>query len=178
LRTEEDTAVISSDLASSRSDFDVGEGEPAIELSGFYEEDPTLPDDLYIEVKDPQSGPDEEPTRDRVLEETAFFAPGVMSSQATVDDLAGLPVSTQGYQFRLKEGVDPGLVAKDLEKAFAQNGLQAVAIKQEISDGSASQGLFNNLLMGFLGLGLLVGIAARSVVERRQQIGMLRALGF
>jgi len=56
LRTEEDTAVISSDLASSRSDFDVGEGEPAIELSGFYEEDPTLPDDLYIEVKDPQSG--------------------------------------------------------------------------------------------------------------------------
>src|SRR3712207_9283773 len=38
--------------------------------------------------------------------------------------------------------------------------------------------------MGFMGLGLLVGIAAlgviaaRSVVERRQQIGMLRALGF
>ena len=95
-----------------------------------------------------------------------------------------LPLPAQSYQFRLKDGVDPGPAAKDLEKAFAQNGLQAVAIKKEIEDGSASQGLFNNLLMGFMGLGLLVGIAAlgviaaRSVVERRQQIGMLRALGF
>ena len=40
------------------------------------------------------------------------------------------------------------------------------------------------LLRGFMALGLVVGIcalgviAARSVVERRQQIGMMRALGF
>jgi putative ABC transport system permease protein len=40
------------------------------------------------------------------------------------------------------------------------------------------------LLQGFMALGLLVGIAAlgvisvRSVIERRQQVGMLRALGF
>jgi len=42
----------------------------------------------------------------------------------------------------------------------------------------------NNLLEGFMGLGLVVGIAAlgvvatRAVVERRQQIGMMRAIGF
>jgi putative ABC transport system permease protein len=184
LRTEEDTAVISSDLAPSRSDFDVGDGEPAIKLSGFYGEDPTLPDDLYIQVEDPQSGKTRNLHVIGVLEDTAFFAPGVTSSRATVDDLAGSPLPAQSYQFRLKDGVDPGAAAKDLEKAFAQNGLQAVAIEKEIEDGSASQGLFNNLLMGFMGLGLLVGIAAlgviaaRSVVERRQQIGMLRALGF
>ncbi|MGI8403444.1 MAG: ABC transporter permease, partial [Thermomicrobiales bacterium] len=40
------------------------------------------------------------------------------------------------------------------------------------------------ILQGFMGLGLIVGIAAvgviayRAIVERRQQIGMLRALGF
>jgi putative ABC transport system permease protein len=40
------------------------------------------------------------------------------------------------------------------------------------------------LVQAFMGLGLLVGIAAlgviaiRSVVERRQQIGVLRAIGF
>ena len=119
-----------------------------------------------------------------VLEDTAFFAPGVTTSRTTVDEIAGSPVPAQSYQFRLKDGVDPGAAAKDLEKAFAKNGLQAVAIEKEIEDGSTSQGLFNNLLMGFMGLGLLVGIAAlgviaaRSVVERRQQIGMLRALGF
>ena len=41
-----------------------------------------------------------------------------------------------------------------------------------------------HLMEGFLGIGLLVGIAGigiisyRSVIERRQQIGMLRAIGF
>jgi putative ABC transport system permease protein len=183
LRTEKDTAVISSDLAPSRSNF-VGDEEPPIKLSGFYGEDPKLPNDLYIQVEDPQSGRTRNLHVIGVLEDTAFFAPGVTSSRATVDDLAGSPLPAQSYQFRLADGVNSEAVAKDLEKAFAQNGLQAVAIKKEIEDGSASQGLFNNLLMGFMGLGLLVGIAAlgviaaRSVVERRQQIGMLRALGF
>ena len=43
---------------------------------------------------------------------------------------------------------------------------------------------FNRLIQGFMGLGLIVGIAAlgvisaRAVVERRQEIGILRALGF
>ena len=184
LRTEKNTAVISSDLAPSRSNFNVGDGQPAIKLSGFYGEDKTLPKDLYIKVEDPESGETRNLHVIGVLEDTAFFAPGVTTSRATVDSLAGTPVPAQSYQFRLKDGVDPGTAAKDLEKAFAQNGLQAVAIKKEIEDGSTSQGLFNNLLMGFMGLGLLVGIAAlgviaaRSVVERRQQIGMLRALGF
>jgi putative ABC transport system permease protein len=184
LRTEKNTAVISSDLAPSRSNFEVGDGTTAIKLSGFYGDDPTLPDDLYVQVEDPHSGQTRSLRVIGVLEDTAFFAPGVTSSWATVDDIAGSPVPAQSYEFRLKDGVDSGEAAKDLEKAFAQNGLQAVAIKQEIEEGSASQGLFNNLLMGFMGLGLLVGIAAlgviaaRSVVERRQQIGMLRALGF
>ncbi|HEY6581530.1 MAG TPA: FtsX-like permease family protein, partial [Rubrobacter sp.] len=184
LRTEKNTAVISSDLAPTRSNFDVGDGAPSIKLSGFYGDDPTLPDDLYIRVEDPESGETRNLHVIGVLEDTAFFAPGVTTSQATVDSLAGAPVPAQSYQFRLKDGVDPGIAAKDLEKAFTENGLQAVAIKKEIEDGSTSQGLFNNLLMGFMGLGLLVGIAAlgviaaRSVVERRQQIGMLRALGF
>jgi putative ABC transport system permease protein len=43
---------------------------------------------------------------------------------------------------------------------------------------------FNRLIQGFMGLGLVVGVAAlgvisaRAVVERRQQIGVMRALGF
>jgi putative ABC transport system permease protein len=184
LRTEKNMAVISSDLAPTRENFEVGNPQPAIKLSGFYGEDKTLPKDLYLKVEDPESGETRNVQVIGVLEDTAFFAPGVTTSRATVDGLAGTPVPAQSYQFRLKDGVDPGTAAKDLEKAFAENGLQAVAIEKEIKDGSTSQGLFNNLLMGFMGLGLLVGIAAlgviaaRSVVERRQQIGMLRALGF
>src|SRR5947199_4823026 len=43
---------------------------------------------------------------------------------------------------------------------------------------------FEWLILGFLGLGLIIGVAAlgvitaRAVVERRQQIGVLRAIGF
>src|SRR4029453_6255641 len=42
----------------------------------------------------------------------------------------------------------------------------------------------NRLIQGFIGLGLVVGVvalgvvSARAVVERRQQIGVLRAIGF
>ncbi len=184
LRDEPNTAVISADLAPTRENFAFDGGQSSIELSGFYGDDPALPDDLYIRAEDPESGQTRELRIIGVLEDSAFFAPSVMTSAATIDDLAGSPVPAQSYQFRLADGAEAGAVTKDLEKAFAENGLQAVSVEQEIRDGSASQGLFNNLLMGFMGLGLLVGIAAlgviaaRSVVERRQQIGMLRALGF
>ena len=55
---------------------------------------------------------------------------------------------------------------------------------QELKDQQAAQRVIEQLLLGFLTLGLVVGVAAlgvistRAVVERRQQIGMLRALGF
>jgi len=184
LREEENTAVISAQLAPTRENFDFGDGPPSLELSGFYGDDPTLPDDVFIRAEGPESGRTRDLRVIGVMEDSAFFAPSVMTSAATVDGLAGSPVPAQSYQFKLSGGADAGAVTRDLEEAFAENGLQAVALEQEIRDGSASQGLFNNLLMGFMGLGLLVGIAAlgviaaRSVVERRQQIGMLRALGF
>ena len=53
-----------------------------------------------------------------------------------------------------------------------------------IRDGDATRRVVFLLLRGFMALGLVVGIcalgviSARSVVERRQQIGMMRALGF
>jgi putative ABC transport system permease protein len=53
-----------------------------------------------------------------------------------------------------------------------------------VDDVVASSLTFNRLIQGFLGLGLLVGVAAlrvisaRAVVGRRQQIGVMRAIGF
>jgi putative ABC transport system permease protein len=55
---------------------------------------------------------------------------------------------------------------------------------EEVKDYGRINEMFLNLMMAFMALGLIVGIAAlgviaaRSVVERRQQIGMLRAIGF
>jgi putative ABC transport system permease protein len=86
--------------------------------------------------------------------------------------------------FRIEEGVDAEATAKALEKQFLEHGMQAVVIEEEIRDIQNINLMMNSLLQGFMGLGLVVGIAAlgviaaRSVVERRRQIGVLRALGF
>ena len=71
-----------------------------------------------------------------------------------------------------------------LDKDFAESGLQTQVTAQIIRDNDTTRRIVFLLLRGFMSLGLVVGIcalgviAARSVVERRQQIGMMRALGF
>jgi putative ABC transport system permease protein len=184
LEEESNTAVISSFLAPSRSNFDLGETNPPVKLDGFYQEDEALPDDLYIHVKDPRSGEERDLRVIGVVDDVAFYAGDVMTSQNTVEKLAGAPVPAQTYMFKMTADADVAATARDLEEGFARNGLQATVLAEEIEDSSAADGIFNRLLTGFMALGLLVGIAAlgviaaRSVVERRQQIGMLRALGF
>jgi putative ABC transport system permease protein len=62
--------------------------------------------------------------------------------------------------------------------------MEADSFAQLVHDNISSSMVFLRLIEGFMGLGLVVGvaalgvIAARSVVERRQQIGVLRAVGF
>jgi putative ABC transport system permease protein len=64
------------------------------------------------------------------------------------------------------------------------NGAQADSFAKLVHDNVAGSMVFLRLIEGFMGLGLVVGvaalgvIAARSVVERRQQIGVLRSIGF
>ena len=71
-----------------------------------------------------------------------------------------------------------------LETAFINHGLTAESTLESIDQQQAQTNAFNQLFQGFMGLGLLVGVAAlgviafRSVVERRQSIGMMRAVGY
>ncbi len=86
--------------------------------------------------------------------------------------------------FKLKDTAKAGIIAKSLEAGFLEHGLQSYVMADEIKKNGSANMMLNNLLQGFGGLGLVVGIAAlgviaaRSVIERRQQIGVLRALGF
>jgi putative ABC transport system permease protein len=185
LQSEKDTAVISSDLAPSRNVSTFGpSAEPPVKLTGFYKEDTYLPDDLYLQVKDPDSGKTRTLRVIGVLSSSASFAGDMVTSQETLDALAGRPVAPQTYYFDLGSGVDAVATARTLEKDFAKNGLQTQVTAQTIRDNDATRRIVFLLLRGFMGLGLVVGIcalgviAARSVVERRQQIGMMRALGF
>ena len=74
-----------------------------------------------------------------------------------------------------------------VDLGFAEDQIpsrEARQIEQVVDDYTAGNVMFNRLIQGFLGLGLLVGVAAlgvisaRAVVERRQQIGVMRAIGF
>ncbi len=75
-------------------------------------------------------------------------------------------------------------VASGIEAALLQQGVVAQSIEESISDAAGQSTAFQFLFEGFMGLGLIVGIAAlgvisfRTVAERRQQIGMLRAIGY
>jgi putative ABC transport system permease protein len=181
----EDAVVISSDLAPERNASTFGPAvEPPVKLTGFYSDDEKLPDDLYLRVEDPDSGKAKELRVIGVLESSASFAGQVVTSQKTLKELAGGPVPPQAYYFDLRRGADAAATADVLEKGFADNGLQTEVTAEVIRDSDATRRIVFLLLRGFMGLGLVVGIcalgviAARSVVERRQQIGMMRALGF
>jgi putative ABC transport system permease protein len=185
LQNEMDTAIISSDLAPSRNVSTFGPSvEPPFKLTGYYKEDENLPQDLYLQLKDPDSGNTRDLRVIGVLGSSASFAGEVITSQDTLDAFAGHPVPPQTYYFDLGDRVDASTTAKTLEKDFVKNGLQTQVTAQIIRDNDATRRIVFLLLRGFMGLGLVVGIcalsviAARSVVERRQQIGMMRALGF
>ena len=57
-------------------------------------------------------------------------------------------------------------------------------VKKALREENAAGQTFQRLFVAFMSLGLLVGVAAlgvvstRAVVERRQQIGVLRAVGY
>jgi putative ABC transport system permease protein len=111
-----------------------------------------------------------------------FFFHGIMLNKDVVKNEYGGVESL--LLIELGEGEDIDTVAKAFEKTYLELGLQTSDLA-EIINGFIS--LFNNMLylmQGFLGIGLLVGIAGigiisyRNVIERRQQIGMLRAIGF
>jgi putative ABC transport system permease protein len=184
LQSRKDTVVISSDLAPSRDPSGFADTEPPVKLTGFYAEDANLPDDLYLRVKDPGSGETKDLRVIGVLDSSAYFAGDVVTSHDTLDALAGRPLAPQTYYFDLGNGVDAAAMAMTLEREFARSGLQTEVTAQTIRDNDATRRIVFVLLRGFMSLGLVVGIcalgviAARSVVERRQQIGMMRALGF
>jgi putative ABC transport system permease protein len=121
-----------------------------------------------------------------VLSEDAQYYNGVYANR----DLAGqvlppqMQLPTSLYFFRVKPGENVEQVRLDLGSAFLENGMEPVIISDTIREQQAASNSLNGLLQGFMALGLLVGVAAlgvistRAVVERRQQIGVLRAIGY
>jgi putative ABC transport system permease protein len=177
-------AVVDAIVAPRRDNWSAGAVLPDFKLHGFVLEDGVF-DPLTLATRDPQTGKTLQVKVIGILAETVPFAmQGISTSQETLAGAYGDRVQPTAYYYAVADGVDPRVVAPKLESTFVANGLEADALEEVLEDSIAVQWTFNRLIQGFMGLGLIVGIAAlgvisaRAVVERRQQIGILRALGF
>ena len=183
LRTEPGLAVVDPFVAPRKTNYNF-QAQPKFHLSGFYVEDKTFAP-VSLQIRDPQTGHQLTLKVIGVLSDNVPLSmTGIWTSQRTLSAAFGARVQPTTYLFALRTGVDPKATAKHLESAFLANGMQADAMKSLLHDAVAASLTFDRLIMGFMGLGLIVGVAAlavisaRSVVERRQQIGVLRSIGF
>ena len=89
-----------------------------------------------------------------------------------------------GYYFAVRPGVSVNKARLDLGRLLAPNQIEPVITADQLAQQVGGVLSLLKLMTGFLALGLIVGIAGlgvistRAVVERWQQIGMLRALGY
>ncbi len=111
---------------------------------------------------------------------------GMLGTVATFAPLErGLTgISNSYYYFQLRPSADVSAIARTLSSDLLEYGFETTVISQALRDLNAPELFATQVLLRLVGLMLFVGTAAlmisglRSVVERRQQIGMLRALGF
>ena len=112
------------------------------------------------------------------------FGLGIIGSKDAIDQIAPFPVPITTYRFRVADLEESKDLARSIERSFLENGMQTVVLQEFLEEQLGALRGFFRLFTGFMALGLLVGIAAlgvvstRAVVERRQQIGMLRAIGY
>lgn len=156
--------------------------------------DPGAPkemDSFEVEMKKRRSSGD--PTKltvigiiERLASGTGFGSSGAKFYSQSVlgSSIAGEDVPLDTFYFSLKNKDDASDYSQKLEKIFLANGMNANNLMEELEEERATSNAFNKLFQGFSGLGLVVGVAAigvlsvRAVVERRQSIGVLRAIGF
>jgi putative ABC transport system permease protein len=179
LRSQPDVAVIDVNAV---PDGDIGEDADAFFLQGITGDDKTF-EPIKVELVDPRDGAVHTVTIIGIIDEKIGSLSGLYANDTTVAGIYGAPAFTS-YYVALSNSDDADAVAKSIESALLTSGVQGLSIADELEESQRQESGFLYIIEGFMALGLVVGIAAvgvisfRSVVERRQQIGVLRAIGF
>lgn len=137
-------------------------------------------------LADPRGGPPEQVTVVGVVDNSHSQSYGLLGSPATFAPMEQGLAHFAGdyYFFKLRPGAPIHHDALAIGSALLDNGFQTTVIGDALVDQNAPQVFASRVLIGLVGLALLAGMIAlavtgtRAVVERRQQIGALRALGF
>jgi putative ABC transport system permease protein len=183
LKTQPNLAVVDGEVLGTRARPNSEWPPFAIEAPPYYDDESMSPVD--IEVREPRSGTIIPLKVIAVLDQIhENFNWGTIVSKSTLDQAIPIPVPITNYAFRLAEGVDAGKTAKDIEASFLEHGMETEATIEAVEEQLGAFRAFFSIFLGFMGLGVVVGIAGlgvvstRAVVERRQQIGVLRAIGY
>ena len=118
----------------------------------------------------------------RLAQDSVFN--GVFVSTDAAEQLLGARAVPSRLYAEVVPGADASALAASLQGERIENGLRARTFLARVEESLSQNNAFFSLLRGYLGLGLLIGIAGlgvvmvRAVRERRRQIGMLRAMGF
>ena len=180
-------AVVNAFLVPSRNDFQFDVQADQFTLSGvgdLYQENDHI-DPVQIQVRDLKSNTTLDITVIGVFDDFAsqgLLPMGIYTSTRLLD--AELPRDVDPNQFFFNVEPETEDAALKIEAEFFANGMETLDIKEVIDGLQSSNRAFTNLLLAFMSLGLVVGIAAlgvvsaRAVVERRHQIGVLRAIGY
>lgn len=152
------------------------------ELTGVSPDDETMPP-FEIEVRSSVTGQPEAVSVIGVIDLRVHLMFGIYLSEDGFHRIYDQPDALMHYA-ALPGATDTDAIAAEMEQALMPFGTiaQSTATIQEQSTEQSRAILY--LFEGFMALGLVVGIAAlgvvsfRAVVERRQQIGMLRAIGY
>jgi putative ABC transport system permease protein len=111
------------------------------------------------------------------------YTAGIYLNEAAYREVFGEPAYLRSF-IKLAEGVDADEAARAIEAALFSQGIQAESTENLLDASAQESNTFIRMFQGFMALGLFTGVAAlgvitfRSVNERRQQIGMLRAIGY
>jgi putative ABC transport system permease protein len=169
LQTNDTVAIVDETYANVANSFSTGSAPH-----------PTLDVGSSIEVTERRGAHPTNLTVIGILSESVIT--GVWVNPITAGSLGF--TNESGYLMTVAPGVSANTASQDALKAFFPAGLVLFNIEALLATSVATTLGFIGLLEIFVGLGLGVGIAAmgifalRAVVERRRQIGMLRAMGF
>jgi len=164
---------------------------PALAIKGIKANEPGEIEAVDITIR-PPIGQGAGVTVDRkviaVLDQFAdafeFGSSDIYMNPAILNEISQKPVPFTDYKFKLTDPSRTEEITRVLETVFIEHGMTANATVEDIRENQQQNNAFNQLFQGFMGLGLMVGVAAlgvvsfRAVVERRQSIGMMRALGY
>ena len=181
LMSDPSVAVVGGNVVSTSEGSDSEDSDPWLEKPFYKDETMSAVD---VEVREPRSGALVQLKVIGVLDRIHESSGSMIVSKSILDDALPFPVPITNYRFRVADGVDAKEVARNMEASFLEHGMDTEVLEEELEKEEAgARGSFR-IFIGFQALGLVVGVAAlgvvstRAVVERRQLIGVLRAIGY